>query len=173
MISANWRNVQLSGFELVRMDQTGSQKPSGGLVAYVNEAVMIERITNYQSNGVEMLTIQVQFLCSKYKYIVLYKHPGISRTSLLQALGTLQGTSDTNTTTVLVGDFNINALVPENLTFISRIENCTSLKLQNCEVTTKERAQLDLVFSNRQLDCQTHFIPWSLHFGISCTILTN
>lgn len=164
------KTFNLPGFEMVRMDQTTSAHPSGGIVIYVHNSVNIQRVNNYEADGVEMITIKVEYLCSVERNIVLYKHPGISRRALLQALSTLSMPEENSIPTVLIGDFNINALLPENKKFIQSIEQITGLNLQDCDLTTKQGAQLDLVFSNKNLDCVTHFIPWSLHFGISCTV---
>lgn len=75
--------------------------------------------------------------------------------------------------TVLIGDFNINVLLPENNAIIGRIEKTTGLKVQEWDFRTKHAAQLNLVFSNKNLNFVTHFIPWSPHFGICCTVLTS
>lgn len=130
-------NFCLPGFEMVRMDESKPQNPSGGIVVYVNQTVNLERVRKYEANGVEMVTVQLQYFGIREKYIALYKHPGISRSALLNTLDSLQLQSPPTFPTVLIGDFNINALLPENSSMIQKIERTTGLTVQDCDFTTK------------------------------------
>lgn len=166
-------NFSIPKYEIIRLDQycINNQNPSGGVLMYIHESVEVERVVLYQSQGIEMLQLYVSFNFTRERYILLYRHPGTAKQNLIDAMNTLNSTfaQDTITPIFMIGDFNYDILVEENRAIVGKIEEITNLKLQPSSATTKAGTQIDLVFSNQNINTCTHFIPWSMHFGISCT----
>lgn len=164
-------DVTIPDYEILRVDEqcSGTAQPSGGIIIYVHKTVTLERHVYYQAGGVEMIQLFSKFKGRQERHALLYRHPRSPRSALLDALKTLYLRFPSSSLPfTIIGDFNVDTLLPENTAFIKKIENITNLKLQPCSPTTKIGAHLYLVFSNTVTQCCTHFLPWSYHFGISC-----
>lgn len=163
-------NFIIPDYEMIRLDQcySGNSHVSGGLLVYIHKSVKIERTAFYQADGVEMIQFYIVYRQQRERYVLLYKHPSTTRAAVLQALRSLNVTGLFTIPFTIIGDFNVDVTKHENLSYVSKIEDITTLKLQICSPTTKRGTQIDLVFSNYPMMCCTQYLPWSLHFGISC-----
>ena len=183
--SESWLTGNISNSEIsiagysdpIRCDRKYTEHPGGGLAVYLRNSVQFKEICSTSSANLEAVAIKVSpFSTSSFIMIVAYRPS--SRTPLDPFMSNfldevLDKSSDIDDI-VIMGDFNLNQLEPDNMT--RRMDDiCQTYNLHQLidvptRITDSTATLIDLIYvSDPSSIIQSDVIPLGIsdHFGIS------
>ena len=170
ILAETWLSPQVSrtmyhleNFDQRRMDSVTKPSRRGLLTFLPSEAECVMS----QTEHLETSLLRVETTAGDFQIVGLYKAPTTTLEHLCQELSSLLDKCNLRVPTIVIGDFNLNALTNSAKTFIAFMQRTYNMHQCVTEPTTHEGTAIDLVFTNVQhLRAFPVMNSWSSHHTV-------
>ena len=159
--------IEIEGFDSYRFDAevtNSGRRPYNGLILYLRSYFDVYISCKFRTERFEYMFCEIGTDWDKVLVVLVYVKPQSSHVDLISLFDHIFRNPMVNYREInIIGDFNFNAVVPDNLRFLLSITERYNLIINETSVTTNRNTRIDLCFSSRITPVSCHFVPWSYH----------
>ena len=167
-------DYEIFGFSLIRFDgqvnpQNGS-RPYNGLMVYIQKHFQVTVFSKTRTPRYEYIIIHINDNWKELDLALMYVKPQTSKMEIEMMFQGIMFHLHTVKDFVIVGDFNLNYIHPENRNFMNTLCTTFDIALNITNFTTKQQTIIDYCITRTPQCTQTHYVPWSYHNALTVQI---